>query len=163
MNKELLCCDINTIRNYRIPCDELCAEIKTNRIAISSNPLVVQSIVEESKLPTDIDKSSLNNRMNRKSSSGEKPTTNNRNVSESQLSNKAILIPTIQQAKITSDQKIQLSQQMLDVTKRPSKHTDLAYQKYESQRSLLTVNIKRKFIWNREQNEKLINNERESK
>ncbi|CAM4893606.1 unnamed protein product [Rotaria socialis] len=154
MNKELLCCDINTIRNYRIPCDELCAEIKTNRIAISSNPLVVQSIVEESKLPTDIDKSSLNNRMNRKSSSGEKPTTNNRNVSimelifqndhkfsnliliytitidESQLSNKAILIPTIQQAKITSDQKIQLSQQMLDVTKRPSKHTDLAYQKY---------------------------------
>ncbi|CAM4897885.1 unnamed protein product [Rotaria socialis] len=92
---------------------------------------------------------------------------------------------------------------MLDVTKRPSKHTDLAYQKYgkinlissirmlcivlygklklqlvrryllnstneydsesKSQRSLLTANIKRKFIWNREQNEKLINNERESK
>ncbi|CAF5192433.1 unnamed protein product, partial [Rotaria magnacalcarata] len=29
---------------------------------------------------------------------------------ESQLSNKAILIPTIQQAKITSDKKIPLSQ-----------------------------------------------------
>ncbi|CAF4817103.1 unnamed protein product, partial [Rotaria magnacalcarata] len=110
MNKELLCCEINPIKNYRIPCDELCAEIKKNRIVTSSNPLVVQSIAEESKPPADIDKSSLNNKKNRKSSSGEKPTTSNRNVSESQLSNKAILIPTIQQAKITSDKKIPLSQ-----------------------------------------------------
>ncbi|CAF1291687.1 unnamed protein product [Rotaria sordida] len=81
INKELPCYEINTIKNYRLPCDEVCAELKKNRIARTSNPPVVQSIVEESKSSIEID-NSIKNRKNQTNSNVEKTTpTNNRNSS----------------------------------------------------------------------------------
>ncbi|CAF3657385.1 unnamed protein product [Rotaria sp. Silwood1] len=80
INKELSCHEINTIKNYRLPCDEICMELKKNRMATTSNSLNVQSIVEESKSSVEID-NSITNRKNQKNTNIEKTTINNRSSS----------------------------------------------------------------------------------
>ncbi|CAF4462263.1 unnamed protein product [Rotaria sp. Silwood2] len=80
MNKELPCYEINTIKNYRLPCDKVCIELKKNRMATTSNPPIAQSIVEESKPSVEIDNSIIN-RKNQKNTNVEKTITNNRNSS----------------------------------------------------------------------------------
>lgn len=76
INQELPCHEINSTKNYRLPCDEVCAELKKNRIATTSNPSVVQPIVEESKPSVEID-SPITNRKNRKNNNIERTPTAN--------------------------------------------------------------------------------------
>jgi len=76
INKELPCYEINTTKNYRLPCDELCAELKKNRMATISNPPIVQEIVEEAKQSTIESDSPITKRKNRKTNNTETTTVN---------------------------------------------------------------------------------------
>ncbi|CAF1463018.1 unnamed protein product [Adineta steineri] len=84
INQELPCHEINTIKNYRLPCDELCAELKKNRMTTASNTPVVQIPVEEIKPPAVEIDSPLVKRKNRKTPNSEPvPTTANTPTSSS--------------------------------------------------------------------------------
>ncbi len=78
INQELACCEINSTKNYRLTCDELCAELKKNRIAatITSNPPPTPPVVvEEPKPSVEIDSPITTNRKNRKNNNIEKTPT----------------------------------------------------------------------------------------
>ncbi|CAF4308985.1 unnamed protein product, partial [Adineta steineri] len=75
INQELPCHEINTIKNYRLPCDELCAELKKNRMATASSSPVIQTPVEEIKPPAVEIDSPLAKRKNRKTPNSEPIST----------------------------------------------------------------------------------------
>ena len=67
LTEQLPCREINTIKNYRLPCDEACVELKKNRNVsepVSAAP-AAPVIVEETKTPVETD-SPVNARKNRK-------------------------------------------------------------------------------------------------
>jgi hypothetical protein len=75
---------MNTNKNYRLPCDELCAELKKNRMATIINPPVVQPIVEEPKPSVEIE-SPITNRKNRKRQNNNNPEPTTPNISNSSV------------------------------------------------------------------------------
>lgn len=78
IHQELPCCEVNAIKNYRLPCDETCAEVKKNRLATATTTTtapVVEEVVEEIKpvLPVE---TPVTKRKNRKTNPIEStPTT----------------------------------------------------------------------------------------
>ncbi|CAF1251761.1 unnamed protein product [Adineta steineri] len=80
INQELPCHETNTIKNYRLPCDELCAELKKNRMASASNSPVIQTPVEEIKPPAVEIDSPLVKRKNRKTPNSEPISTTTTNT-----------------------------------------------------------------------------------
>lgn len=71
INQQIPCYETNATKNYRLPCDELCAELKKNRIVTPPTPpVVVQTIVEEAKPSVEVD-SPITKRKNRKNNNVE--------------------------------------------------------------------------------------------
>ena len=70
--EQVPCHQMNTIKNYRLPCDETCAEIKKDRL--ETKPTVVEEEEEEIQ-PIVEQKTPVNNRKNRKRTT-ETVTTN---------------------------------------------------------------------------------------
>jgi hypothetical protein len=81
INQELPCHEINSTKNYRLPCDEICAELKKNR-ATAVTTIPNPPVVEELKPIVEID-SPITNRKNRKSNSIEKTTPTIANANSS--------------------------------------------------------------------------------
>lgn len=55
IHQELPCSEINSIKNYRLPCDETCAEVKKSRMAVAASTPVVPEVIEEVKPVIEIE------------------------------------------------------------------------------------------------------------
>lgn len=76
IHQDLPCCEINSTKNYRLPCDEMCAEVKKNRMATTATaPVVIQEVVEETKPETPLIETPVTKRKNRKTNQSESTPT----------------------------------------------------------------------------------------